>query len=707
MTSLTFSDRRSFALSTLALLLFATLFACSGCATIMGQLRLNAADVRFSVGKPGGPKYSQGTTQTLKAYDVPQRNSMEQLDALLEKLDANPTPELVYAYVETAYLQARSHELRSPDVAKRLYVSAALYAYHYLFNPALNAQRDSVFNAQFRDVVVLYNGACERLFHLTLPKDDEEEFPFQPDKICRLALDTSNYLIYTHIASCAWDEDELESFKLVADCPVESLSFDCRRSGFGVPLVAKRRPVPDLERPEEEYYPGDLQFPVTAILRPNLAIPLGSLPPIDPDASYYSAGEEEAQATLEIYDPFSDAVLSAYGRELLLETDITTPLAYFLNQKSRLNASSAQKGLLRPEEFLEITPTESPTVERTLQGLYMLEPYDPKKIPVVMTHGLGSSPSTWLEAYNALRNSLDIQNAYQFWFYFYPTGQPFWASAAQLRLELARLRETVGPDHEEPALDQIVLVGHSMGGLISRMQVQTSGDKIWNKISHTPLDELDFDEETRQDLRSWFFFEANPSVTRVVTIATPFEGSDYANNFTQWLAERAISIPQTVTRVIASATDSTIAQLDDPTLLETNTSVDSLSPKCPIFAALDECEIPENVALNNIVGVLPKLANRTFMSKKSDGIVEFWSSHRDDAESEKEVAASHVDVHAHPAAILELKRILTLHLKLARSAPNVPTSSADDRPTLDNPYTDDYDRDRVFHQDPNKRRYGD
>ena len=95
------------------------------------------------------------------------------------------------------------------------------------------------------------------------------------------------------------------------------------------------------------------------------------------------------------------------------------------------------------------------------------------------------------------------------------------------------------------------------------------------------------------------------------------------------------------------------------------------------------------------------------MSKKSDGIVEFWRSHRDDEESEKEVAASHVDVHAHPAAILELKRILTLHLKLARSAPNVPTSSADDRPTLDNPYTDDYDRDRVFHQDPNKRRYGD
>ena len=206
------------------------------------------------------------------------------------------------------------------------------------------------------------------------------------------------------------------------------------------------------------------------------------------------------------------------------------------------------------------------------------------------------------------------------------------------------------------------------------MQVQKSDDKIWSKISRTPLDELEFDEETKEDLRSWFFFEPNPSVTRVITIATPFEGSEYANNFTQWIAGSLIAIPQKVTRVIASLTDRTLLQLDNPTLLMTITSVDSLSPNCPIFDALNECEIPETVALNNIIGVVPQLENRRFGGKKSDGVVEYWSSHRDDVESEKEVASSHVDVQTHPATILEVKQILSRHFALAQRAGASPST---------------------------------
>ena len=148
------------------------------------------------------------------------------------------------------------------------------------------------------------------------------------------------------------------------------------------------------------------------------------------------------------------------GRDLLLETDMTCSPTSSMRRASSI--VGREKGLLRPEEMFEFVPTESPTRERTLQGLYMLEPYDPKKIPVVMTHGLGSSPTTWLEMYNALRNAPDIQNAYQFWFYFYPTGQPFWASAAQLRTELSRLRETVDPARSEPARSNCAC-RHSMG----------------------------------------------------------------------------------------------------------------------------------------------------------------------------------------------------------------------------------------------------
>lgn len=646
----------------------------AGCATFFDQIRPNAADRRFAVSSPLGPKRSQSATQTLKALGVPEKKvRVPELERLLAEIDEKPSPEAVYAYVESAYLEARRLETRRPALAVEIYATAALYAYHYLFNPTLQeSRRSTMFDAQARDVAVLYNGSCERLLRLLL-KDSST--PFRPGSLCRFEGESATLTAYCRVASGSWAPEEIESFELAADREVEELSFDCRRAGLGVPLVAKRRADAAVERPEEIYYPTGLQFPATAFLRPNPTAPLGSIPPLDPDADAAEIAEIDAElngavAILEIYDPLVSSFATVGDRAVPLECDLTTPLASYLASPNQLAFSKGQKGLLDPEKLLETIPTHSPTRERTLQGLYMLQPYDPAKIPVVMTHGLGSSPITWLEMYNSLRNVPEICDNYQFWFYFYPTGQPFWISAAQLRSDLRDLRDTLDPAGTAPALDQTVLVGHSMGGLISRMQVAESGDRIWRRVSSVPLDDLDFDAETKANFRAWFFFEPNPSVRRVITIATPFRGSDYANGFTQWLADRAISIPKTVASAagsLAALLETDASQIDDPTLLETATSVDSLSPKSPIFAALDECPIPASVALNNVVGVLPSLERRWISPKKSDGVVEFWSSNRDDVESQREIPAAHTTAHAHPAAIWETKEILLRHLSEARS----------------------------------------
>lgn len=657
--------------ATFFLAAFVFLAGNAGCATFFDQIRPNAADRRFAVSSPLGPKRSQSATQTLKALGVPEKKvRVPELERLLAEIDAKPSPEAVYAYVESAYLEARRLETRRPALAVEIYATSALYAFHYLFNPTLQeSRRSTMFDAQARDVAVLYNGSCERLLRLLL-KDSST--PFRPGSLCRFRGESATLTAYCRVASGSWAPEEIESFELAADREVEELSFDCRRAGLGVPLVAKRRADAAVERPEEIYYPTGLQFPATAFLRPNPTAPLGSIPPLDPnaDAAEVDAELNGAVAILEIHDPLVSSFATVGDRAVPLECDLTTPLASYLASPKQLAFSKGQKGLLDPEKLLETIPTHSPTRERTLQGLYMLQPYDPAKIPVVMTHGLGSSPITWLEMYNSLRNVPEICDNYQFWFYFYPTGQPFWISAAQLRSDLRDLRETLDPDGDAPALDQTVLVGHSMGGLISRMQVAESGDRIWRRVSSVPLDDLDFDAETKANFRAWFFFEPNPSVRRVITIATPFRGSDYANGFTQWLADRAISIPKTVASAagsLAALLETDASQIDDPTLLETATSVDSLSPKSPIFAALDECPIPETVALNNVVGVLPSLEKRWFAPKKSDGVVEFWSSNRDDVESQREIPAAHTTAHAHPAAIWETKEILLRHLAEARS----------------------------------------
>ena len=677
---------------------FVFLAGSAGCATFFDQIRPNEADRRFAVGSPLGPTRSQSATQTLKALGVPERKvRVPELERLLAEIDAKPSPEAVYAYVESAYLEARRLETRRPELAVEIYATSALYAYHYLFNPTLReSRRSTMFDAQARDVALLYNGSCERLLRLLLK---ESSTPFRPGSLCRFRGESATLTAYCRVASGSWAPEEIESFELAADREVEELSFDCRRAGLGVPLVVRRRADAAVERPEEIYYPTGLQFPATAFLRPNPTAPLGSIPPLDPDADDETDG---AVAILEIHDPLVSSFATVGDRAVPLECDLTTPLASYLASPNQLAFSKGQKGLLDPEKLLETIPTHSPTRERTLQGLYMLQPYDPAKIPVVMTHGLGSSPMTWLEMYNSLRNVPEICDNYQFWFYFYPTGQPFWISAAQLRSDLRDLRETLDPAGTAPALDQTVLVGHSMGGLISRMQVAESGDRIWRRVSSVPLDDLDFDAETREKFRAWFFFEPNPSVRRVITIATPFRGSDYANGFTQWLADRAISIPKTVASAagsLATLLEADASQIDDPTLLETATSVDSLSPKSPIFAALDECPIPETVALNNVVGVLPSLEKRWFAPKKSDGVVEFWSSNRDDVESQREIPAAHTTAHAHPAAIWETKEILLRHLAeaqqerpdvfaAARPAPSSQETAPADVPNAETDETD-------------------
>ena len=109
----------------------------------------------------------------------------------------------------------------------------------------------------------------------------------------------------------------------------------------------------------------------------------------------------------------------------------------------------------------------------------MLEPYQPGKIPVVMVHGLLSSPLTWAPAFNELQADPELRKRFQFLVVFYPTGNSYIATAADLRRDLDKFREDIDPQHKDAALDDMVLIGHSMGGLISKLMTVDSGDDFW------------------------------------------------------------------------------------------------------------------------------------------------------------------------------------------------------------------------------------
>ncbi|NIP86626.1 MAG: alpha/beta fold hydrolase, partial [Planctomycetales bacterium] len=315
-------------------------------------------------------------------------------------------------------------------------------------------------------------------------------------------------------------EHSFEKFEFAADYQLNGIPHRYVTYGLGVPLIAQRQhggAASALER----FYPERLSIPLTAFLR--------ILPPLSG-----GGGERPVRAVLELYDPLATRQVAVAARQVPLETDLTTPLAYFLNHIDYTDFGAATRGLFRPGQ------------SATHTGLQMLEPYHPDKIPVVLVHGIWSTPVTWVRLFNDLRSVAAIRENYQFWFYFYPTGQPFVLSGAELRDQLAQIRSLLDPHHQQPALDRLVLIGHSMGGLISRLQTVDSGSLFWEQVAQQPLDKLEADERTVRTLQETYFFHPNPSVRRVITIATPHHGSSYANAATRWLGRKFIDLPPVI-----------------------------------------------------------------------------------------------------------------------------------------------------------------
>lgn len=106
----------------------------------------------------------------------------------------------------------------------------------------------------------------------------------------------------------------------------------------------------------------------------------------------------------------------------------------------------AKKGLWEPYAFMADGGT----------GVHFLEPYDPDRTPVLFVHGILGSPLNFKD----LIESVDTDN-YQVWFYSYPSGLPLdWLAGG-----MTRFLEILDREYD---FDELHVVAHSMGGLVSR-----------------------------------------------------------------------------------------------------------------------------------------------------------------------------------------------------------------------------------------------
>jgi hypothetical protein len=201
-----------------------------------------------------------------------------------------------------------------------------------------------------------------------------------------------------------------------------------------------------------------------------------------------------------------------------------------------------------------------------------------------------------------------------------------------------------------------------MGGLVSRLQTTQSGDAFWNLVSNEPFSQIKADPETQQKLAETFYFQPNPSIRRVITIATPHHGSKLPSQTAQWFMEKLISLPSTLVSSQQKLFRDNDGAFPDRSLLRVETSIDSLAPDDPILPVMLASRRPPWVTYHNIVGVMPEQWWLAKLAKTGDGVVSSQSAHMDDVESEITVPADHTTIHAHPAAVLEVRRILLEHL---------------------------------------------
>jgi pimeloyl-ACP methyl ester carboxylesterase len=373
------------------------------------------------------------------------------------------------------------------------------------------------------------------------------------------------------------------------------------------------------------------------ILNPSekFAPPKGITAPVTATVDFHAR-----DATLALRRPAKQPTGSVDGKVHPLAADFSAPLSYYQPPANLLLVGVM--GALRSAHYEKKT------------GLYFLQPYDPDRIPLVFVHGLISTPFDWVQTINGLQADPEIRKHYQFWVFAYPTGNPVLYSALRLREELAKV-DKLYPNHKG-----YVLVGHSMGGLLSQAQVTSVTRADWEQTLGEVGMQLFATLKPADLVSKATTFQANPRIKRVVFICTPHRGSKMASGGIGAFAMKLISLPVDLATTIKS-------EIPEETLRKINNgrlpnSVSNLAPNAPYLAVLNKETI--QAPYHSIIGNRGKPGP---LPDSSDGVVPYWSSHLDSAKSECIVPGPHGSCQL-PQTIAELDRILRLHLGIGSSS---------------------------------------
>lgn len=410
-----------------------------------------------------------------------------------------------------------------------------------------------------------------------------------------------------------------------ADLDVKGMTRH-HRSGIGATLVGIRK--------NESREPIERHFPPEAITRPVTAV-------------LHESGMKSGrrQVRIELLCAHRHGEVTVSGRDQPLAAEPSAALAALLARTRDLKRGEFH-------HLLTAAPEREPK-------LYLMEPYDPGKEPLIMIHGLLDSPLKWAQLTNELFADPEIMRRYQVWHFLYNTSAPALYPGRILRGQLRELRHELDPGRDDPASRRTTLVTHSMGGIVARALITDPG-RAFEKAAFTrPIASLDLSAEDRAMLNDAFFWKPDPSVRRVIFIAVPHRGSDLADHWTGRLGQRLFQPPgefRAFYERISAANPGAFTPAYEALGTGQLDSVGALSPRQPTLRILPDLPVGRGIVLHSIIGDRGRPGP---LEASSDGVVAYWSSHLEGVASEKIVPVDHSAVD-HPGTVAEVRRILSL-----------------------------------------------
>jgi len=528
-------------------------------------------------------------------------------------LESGLPSEALFALSELSFL--RADDTHDPG----RFGAAAVYAYAFLFPEEERAPLDPL-DPRSRVAADLYNRSLASAFQrepggAVVMREGGLDLPFghftpQPGE----PPDLGGYVV--------------ESFHPVAELEVKGLRNRYRRPGIGAPLAAKLKPAAASEA-QPVPMSSNTHLPLTAVTR--VEAPLAQI----------RAGRVSGR--LDLFSTLDVDTVEIAGREVPLEAEPTAALAEGLSESRFWQQELAM--------FLgDLVGV------RGESGIASLRPYREGRIPAVFVHGTASSPGRWADLVNDLVADPRLRHRYTFWFFRYDSGQPIAYSAWQLRDALTQAVERADPAGSDPCLRDMIVLGHSQGGLLTKMTAIDAGDTFWRGISDKPFEEAKLPDETRELMRQVAFVKPLPFVRRVIFLATPHRGSYLAGpQLVRRLAQRLVRLPSDVVRVGADL--ATLGPTGALASGRVGTSIDNMSPGHPFILALASIPVSPPVTAHSIISV----EGDGPLEDASDGVVKYRSAHVEGVESELVVKSPHSGMQAKAETVEEVRRILLEH----------------------------------------------